>query len=155
MPKLLVEFLHEQQEPFALEPYLLERRGYYSKGIINCRKTRRDLVRKCSRFVKALLLVPRTRNNNPKIKNLENGGKTNYIAQQLQEASATTLFNSCSIESDVEDEDSMKEDGTNKKLSPVSILEDQTEEADIEEGSPFHDMSMCTFQESQSIYIYY
>ncbi|KAL2232693.1 UNVERIFIED_CONTAM: hypothetical protein Sindi_1449300, partial [Sesamum indicum] len=71
MPKLLGDFLQEQQEPFALEIYLLER-GYYSRAtsldnansnFLNSAKRstccglkkRQHAVSNCSDFVKAVL----------------------------------------------------------------------------------------------------
>ncbi|KAL0307885.1 UNVERIFIED_CONTAM: hypothetical protein Scaly_2560300 [Sesamum calycinum] len=90
MPKLLGDFLQEQQEPFALEIYLLER-GYYSRAtslhyanpnFLNSAKRstccglkkRQHAVSNCSDFVKVVLgrLVL---HNSHKIKNRGRGNK--------------------------------------------------------------------------------
>ncbi|EYU34169.1 hypothetical protein MIMGU_mgv1a024445mg, partial [Erythranthe guttata] len=133
MPKLLVEFLQEQQEPFALDNYLLERG--YSKGSttsstlrnsarflkksasLGLRK-RREIVPKCSEFVRAVcgrFVVLHNLATNHNIKNRgNNGGRRNSNTREKQHAneedkyylsstSGTTVFDSCS-ESDVGDD---------------------------------------------------
>ncbi|KAL7154934.1 hypothetical protein ABFS83_03G037700 [Erythranthe nasuta] len=176
MPKLLVEFLQEQQEPFALDNYLLERG--YSKGSatssalwnsarflkksasLGLRK-RREIVPKCSEFVRAVcgrFVVLHNITTNHNIKNRgNNGGRRNSNTSEKQHAneedkyylssiSGTTVFDSCS-ESDVGDDAHCSQveadaerklewrymEDCNKKLCPVSILQE------TKEGSPFHD----------------
>ncbi|KAL8058646.1 hypothetical protein ABFX02_03G033300 [Erythranthe guttata] len=179
MPKLLVEFLQEQQEPFALDNYLLERG--YSKGSttssalrnsarflkksvsLGLRK-RREIVPKCSEFVRAVCgrFVVLHNINNHNIKNRGNsGGRRNSISRweisekqhaseedkyYLSSTSGTTVFDSCS-ESDVGEDAHCSQvevdaerklkwrytEDCNKKLCPVSILQE------TKEGSPFHD----------------
>lgn len=130
MPKLLGEFLQEQQEPFALEVYLLERG--FSKGtsldasssIRNSArflkrsacgglKKRRYAIPNCSGFVKSVFsrLVL---HNSLQIKNPGNRGRKTTQANnresreehadedKFSSASSTTVYNSCS-ESDAED----------------------------------------------------
>ncbi|KAL1546867.1 acetylglutamate kinase [Salvia divinorum] len=117
MPKLLGEFLQEQQEPFTLEVYLLER-GYARCSL---KTRRRQAIPNCSELVRAVF----SRILLHKIKNPRKNDDTNHE----DEFSSTTFYSSCS---DVEDERSMEED-CDKQLSPISVLEETESEA-----SPLH-----------------
>ncbi|KAL7116913.1 hypothetical protein ACP275_03G036200 [Erythranthe tilingii] len=175
MPKLLVEFLQEQQEPFALDNYLLERG--YSKGGSTITSSalrnsarflkksaspglrkRREIVPKCSEFVRAVcgrfVVLHNITNHN--IKNRGNSNTRWEISEKqhaneedkyyLSSTSGTTVFDSCS-ESDVGDDAHCSQvevdaerklkwrymEDCNNKLCPVSILQE------TKEGSPFHD----------------
>ncbi|KAK6160588.1 hypothetical protein DH2020_003969 [Rehmannia glutinosa] len=155
MPKLLAQFLQEQQEPFALEVYLLERG--YSKGTTrdaastNSRffkaKRRYVDVPHCSEFVKAVF----GRHSNRKISKNHGiaGRKCNFPKNRGSvEGHADEDEFSCSesdangnifSEEKVDAERKLKwrinmEDG-NKQLSPVSVLE----ETESDQGSsPVH-----------------
>ncbi|KAI3460133.1 hypothetical protein Pfo_016796 [Paulownia fortunei] len=131
MPKLLGEFLQEQQEPFALEVYLLERgcpRGIslnarctlcssakFLKCSASCSlKKRRYVVPNCSNFLKAVFSQFVMANDNQKFKNSGNGGRKTALVEnwknrqenaaedRFSAASSTPVFNSCS-DRDVED----------------------------------------------------
>ncbi|EYU25537.1 hypothetical protein MIMGU_mgv1a021318mg [Erythranthe guttata] len=120
MSKLLVEFLQEQQEPFALDNYLLERG--YSKGSttssalrnsarflkksasLGLRK-RREIVPKCSEFVRAvcgrngpgfILLHNITTNHNIKNRG-NNGGRKNSNTREKQHANEEDKYYLSSI----------------------------------------------------------
>ncbi|KAK4428710.1 hypothetical protein Salat_1170800 [Sesamum alatum] len=114
MPKLLADFLQEQQEPFALEVYLLERGYYFRATALNnakrsacCgpKKRRQADVSNCSVFVRALLgrlLL----HNNHKIKNRgrrhRKGIPTDNHGGAEEVEDDTNLSDSCS-ESEEED----------------------------------------------------
>ncbi|KAG6438082.1 hypothetical protein SASPL_103018 [Salvia splendens] len=117
MPKLLGEFLQEQQEPFALEVYLLER------GFARCslKERRRQAIPNCSDVVKAVFSRILRHNNRKKIKNPRKNNEDEF--------SSTTFYSSCS---DLEDERSVEED-CDKQLSPISVLEETESKA-----SPLH-----------------
>ncbi|XP_047983485.1 uncharacterized protein LOC125224169 isoform X2 [Salvia hispanica] len=117
MPKLLGEFLQEQQEPFALEVYLLER------GFARCslKKRRRQAIPNCSEVVRAVFSRILLHNNRKKIKNPRKNDDKNHD----DEFSSTTFYSSCS---DLEDERSVEED-CDKQLSPISVLEETESEA--------------------------
>ncbi|KAG6434727.1 hypothetical protein SASPL_106369 [Salvia splendens] len=121
MPKLLGEFLQEQQEPFALEVYLLER------GFARCslKKTRRQAIPNCSEVVRAVFSRILLHNNRKKIKNPRKNDDKKYE----DEFSSTTFYSSCS---DLEDERSVEED-FDKQLSPISVLKETESKA-----SPLH-----------------
>ncbi|XP_057794349.1 uncharacterized protein LOC131010702 isoform X2 [Salvia miltiorrhiza] len=121
MPKLLGEFLQEQQEPFTLDVYLLER-GYCTRtraqNSARCsRKKRRQAIPKCAEFVGAVLSRILLHNNSKKIRKKEISD-IEENDDDFSSASATTRYNTCS-ESDVEDHE----------LSPVSVLEETESEA--------------------------
>lgn len=96
MPKLLADFLQEQQEPFALEAYLLER---------GC--SRRIDNPNCSHFLKGVfsqfMVVA---NADRKVEGNGVREKVNAAGDGVSAASSgTTLFNSCShclLEGEVE-----------------------------------------------------
>ncbi|PIN19098.1 hypothetical protein CDL12_08229 [Handroanthus impetiginosus] len=164
MPKLLAEFLQEQQEPFDLKLYLLER-GYSGTTNLDAASSFSNSAQvpkksaaftNCSQLVKAafssLLL-----HNKKKINNARNGGKkSSYCLDNRDEdaneeefcsASETTVLSSCA-ESDVENGNLLSEpedeedremkwrsmEDSNKQLSPVSVLE----ETESDEGSTLH-----------------
>lgn len=103
MPKLLGEFLQEQQEPFVLELYLLER-GYRARTKIK----RRDAIPKCAKFVSAVFKRV-VLHNSSKIKNDPGTGRGEAVGandgdeDEFTSARATTLYTSSCSESEVED----------------------------------------------------
>ncbi|KAL8490197.1 hypothetical protein ACS0TY_025929 [Phlomoides rotata] len=158
MPKLLVEFLNEQQEPFSLDVFLLERGHSIGTRV----RTRRFLkrcyaTRRCSKLVKAVFGRLALDND----QRVENCGNCEGDEHVFSSASGTTIYNSCS-ESDAEDAevDAERElkwrsiednydynnDNNNKQLSPISVLEetDQTEES----SSPLH-QKQCNSKTTQ------
>ncbi|KAJ8537821.1 hypothetical protein K7X08_014361 [Anisodus acutangulus] len=191
MSKQLGEFLQEQQEPFTLELYLLERgrsirsnSTLISDGGFRCcsrnsstkflkraascgAKKRRKVIPNCSKIVNYVFNKLVTISHNQKIKNLASEqhnnatrknvncqGITNADDEKISSASSTTVFNSCSDNSDAEEADNLSspqpaddnflhekqvtEDRRklrldfleeSKQLSPVSVLE-ETEPSD-------------------------
>lgn len=105
MPKLLADFLQEQQEPFALEAYLLER-GYSKRLDARCtmHNSSKHAPPNCSHFLRGVfsqfLVVA---NADKRVEgDIINGGreKANAARDGVSPASSsTTLFNSC-LESD-------------------------------------------------------
>lgn len=101
MPKLLGEFLQEQQEPFVLEFHLLER-GYRAKKTARFLKIkRRDAIPKCAKFVSAVFKGFMLHNGR-KIKN-KPGNDEDEDEDEFTSASATTFYSSCS-ENEVEED---------------------------------------------------
>lgn len=137
MSKQLGQFLQEQQEPFTLETYLLERGQFGSKHLISdgdfrcCSssskflkrsascgaKKRRKVIPNCSKIVKSLLnKLVAISHSNQKIKNYlaseehKNAtSKNTDIADddKFSSESSTTVFNSCSDSSDAEEGDNL------------------------------------------------
>lgn len=132
MSKQLGQFLQEQQEPFTLELYLLERGQFRNKhltsdGDFRCcsmnsstnflkrsascgaKKRRQVLILNCSKIVKSVfnkLVI--TINHNQKNKNLANDqeqyhNNSTNDDQKFSSASRTTLFHSCSDSSDADE----------------------------------------------------
>ncbi|XP_027093454.1 uncharacterized protein [Coffea arabica] len=122
MSKQLGDFLQEQQEPFILEVYLLER-GYSSSSIGTCLKRsvssglrrNRKFIPNCSRIVRALFSRTLTVTEDQKVSNISGirsegvcVSEMDNIKQEMADddkfssASSATMFNSCS-ESDGED----------------------------------------------------
>ncbi|KAL3514365.1 hypothetical protein ACH5RR_027082 [Cinchona calisaya] len=122
MSKQLGDFLQEQQEPFILEVYLLER-GYNSSNVGTCLKRsvssglkrNRKSIPNCSKIVRALFGRILTVTYNQKL-SFSSGfrGKNVSVSEidsikqdivdddEFSSASSATIFNSCS-ESDGED----------------------------------------------------
>ncbi|MCD9645894.1 hypothetical protein HAX54_035247 [Datura stramonium] len=132
MSKQLGQFLQEQQEPFTLETYILERGQFGSKHLISdgdfrcCSssskflkrsascgaKKRRKVIPNCSKIVKSVLNKLITiSHSNQKIKNYlaSEGHKNTDIADddKFSSASSTTVFNSCSDSNDAEEADNL------------------------------------------------
>ncbi|KAH6796155.1 hypothetical protein C2S51_037141 [Perilla frutescens var. frutescens] len=134
MPKLLAEFLQEQQEPFVLDVYLLER-GYYRHIIrpdapsrsprFSQNKRHLQAIPSCAQFVRTVFSRLLLQHNNHKINKLDHADEDEFSS-----ANSTTLYNSCS-ESDAEC--ITKQSDFSLQLSPVSVLE-ETES----EGSPLY-----------------
>ncbi|KAL2529440.1 uncharacterized protein Fot_22041 [Forsythia ovata] len=147
MSKLLEHFLQEQQEPFALEVYLLERgynlnstSNFCSAKLLNKSASRTGLKKRkysipsCSKFIKGVFTRLVSSNNSEKIKNSRNGDQSKIsrgeeeIAEddKFSTASSTTVFNSCS-ESDVEDAHFSKADTGQKGnlLSEKEVVADR------------------------------
>ncbi|CAK9143590.1 unnamed protein product [Ilex paraguariensis] len=120
MPKQLGELLQEQQEPFTLEAYLLER-GYLSSSnstkflkrpVISGITKRKKVVQNCSKIVKVVFNKLLSIDSKLKRKNCgsdhvsvtEKSMNSKEIAEEdkFSSASSTTVFNSCS-QSEVED----------------------------------------------------
>lgn len=122
MSKQLGDFLQEQQEPFILEAYLLER-GYSSSSVGTCLKRsvssglrrNRKFIPNCSKIVRALFSRILTVTDDHKVSKIsEIRGKSVCVSEidsvklemadddKFSSASSTTIFNSCS-ESDGED----------------------------------------------------
>lgn len=136
MSKKLGQFLQEQQEPFTLQIYLLERGQFRNKHLVSdgnfrcCStnsssymffkrsascgaKKRRKLIPNCSKIVKSVInkLVPIS--HNQKIKNLANDQQHNNTSniivddEKISSASSSTVFNSCHDFSDAEEVDNL------------------------------------------------
>ncbi|XP_057469242.1 uncharacterized protein LOC130758375 [Actinidia eriantha] len=146
--KQLGELLQEQQEPFILEIYLLER-GYLKNvnpntGSRCCSSIsssflkssaglglsrRRKVIPNCSKIVKAVFNKLVSVSSNQKLKNSASG-KGNFSvwdqekaeSDRFSSASSTTVFNSCS-ESDAEDGVSATEDSC--LASKLAILNEK------------------------------
>ncbi|KAM7518436.1 hypothetical protein LguiB_017398 [Lonicera macranthoides] len=161
--KKLQELLQEQQEPFTLELYLLERG--YPKNKLNPKqsflcfspgsskllkrsassgiKRGRNLFPICSKLLKVAFnklasvhLISKSPTTNDK--EIVERKQENEEDDRFSSASSTTVFNSCS-ESDTEEVGRERElkCGSNKnkkQLSPVSVLE----EIQSDETSPVH-----------------
>lgn len=107
--------MQEQQEPFTLDVYLLER-GYCTRTKPNVysrcgQKKRRQAIPNCAEFVGAVFSRILLHNNSKKIKDPRKKETSDVEADddanhedEFSSASTTTLYNSCS-ESDVEDAD--------------------------------------------------
>lgn len=109
MPKLLGEFLQEQQEPFVLEFYLLER-GYRARTKIK----RRDAIPRCAKFVRAVfkrvvLHNSRRSKHDPGNEKGEALEANDGDEDEFTSASATTLYTSSCSESEAEDAECITE----------------------------------------------
>ncbi|KAL2505676.1 Uncharacterized protein Adt_21297 [Abeliophyllum distichum] len=161
MSKLLEHFLQEQQEPFALEVYLLERgynlnstSNFCSAKLLNKSASRTGLKKRkysipsCSKFIKGVFTRLLSNNNSEEIKNSRNGDQSKISRGEEETAeddkfstgSSTTVFNSCS-ESDVEDVHFSKAD-TGQKGNLLSAEKEKKPESESEpepdDGSPIH-----------------
>lgn len=113
MPNFLAEFLQEEQEPFSLEVYLLERGCTKGAPRLSSRshflnsdkilkryglKNRRNLIPNCSNFVKAVFEQLGSVSINLKIKNLSNGDQVtteeNASRDKFVSKSSRIVFNS-------------------------------------------------------------
>ncbi|XP_059279463.1 uncharacterized protein LOC132033496 isoform X2 [Lycium ferocissimum] len=134
MSKVLGEFLQEQQEPFTLELYLLERGQFRSKHLVSdgdfrcCSinsstkflkrsascggEKRRKVILKCSKIIKSVFnnLVAISHNQKKNLASEQHNNattKNTNIADddKFSSASSTTVFNSCSDISHAEEAD--------------------------------------------------
>ncbi|KAG6422048.1 hypothetical protein SASPL_118609 [Salvia splendens] len=141
MPKLLADFLQEQQEPFALQVYLVERG-------LTFHNSAKYVAPNCSYFVRAAFSRLVMAN--------ANGGRRNFLSAKKESAScsesdaggshcsesAIRLFvkcGNCFFDREVEDADTnsksrAEEEDSKQQLSPVSVLR----ETDLDQDSPIY-----------------
>lgn len=112
LPKQLGEFLQEQQEPFTLPLYLLERGhvscnsnsepSFLDGGSANYCKFLKgiNLLPRCSQLMKAVLGKLSLVDTNPKIKKIQDSAESDNFSSAS--SGSTILVNSCS-DSDAED----------------------------------------------------
>ncbi|XP_047947931.1 uncharacterized protein LOC125193990 [Salvia hispanica] len=141
MPKLLADFLQEQQEPFALEVYLVERG-------LTFHNSAKYVAPNCSYFVRAAFSRLAVAN--------ANGGLRNFLSAKPESASclesdgggshcsesAIRRFvkcGNCFFDREVEDADTnsksrAEEEDSKQQLSPISVLG----EIDPDQDSPIY-----------------
>lgn len=114
--KQLGEILQDQQEPFTLQLYLIERGHKDSSNFLNkpssATNKRGLLIPTCTKILRAVfskLPSINLRIKNPDSKNQDTGitdvgkGRQGHADERFSSASSTTVFHSCS-QSDIEDE---------------------------------------------------
>ncbi|KAG6425119.1 hypothetical protein SASPL_115543 [Salvia splendens] len=141
MPKLLADFLQEQQEPFALEVYLVERG-------LTFHNSAKNVTPNCSYFVRAAfsrLVVANA-----------NGGPRNFLTVKPESASCSesdgggshcsesairwfVKCGNCFFDREVEDADTnsksrAEEEDSKQQLSPISVFG----ETDPDQDSPIY-----------------
>uniref|UniRef100_A0A5B7AMZ4 Uncharacterized protein n=1 Tax=Davidia involucrata TaxID=16924 RepID=A0A5B7AMZ4_DAVIN len=112
--KQLQELLLEQQEPFILESYLLER-GYCLKNNLNSAVSlpvcsgnsskflkREKVIPYCSKIVRAVFNKLIMKNSKSSVTEIGTSNQDFAESDRFSSASSTTVFNSCS-DSDIED----------------------------------------------------
>ncbi|KAL1564716.1 acetylglutamate kinase [Salvia divinorum] len=149
MPKLLADFLQEQQEPFALEVYLVERG-------LTFHNSAKYVAPNCSYFVR--LAFSRLLMANA------NGGRRNFLTAKPESTSCSesdasgshsairrfVKCGNCFFDREVDDADTnsklrAEEEDSKQQLSPVSVLG----ETDSDQDSPIY-YKQCNFETSSS-----
>ncbi|XP_051150281.1 uncharacterized protein LOC127264791 [Andrographis paniculata] len=154
MPKLLGELLQEQQEPFVLEAYLLER-GYLRsiKILESCSlKKRMHLVPHCTKFIKSVVSHRMIDDNTCMIKSTNGGWMNSFVEKWTHKytgkcrlsVSSSTAKSKYSVtkrgrdiiakEVTVEKRGKWGSVEESKQLSPISVLQ----ETESDEGSPIN-----------------
>ncbi|KAK2398699.1 hypothetical protein QL285_048617 [Trifolium repens] len=98
--KRLGEFLNEQQEPFMLELYLVER-GYSKKWCLNedsLKKRKRNILLPFSKVLISIVNKLAFHSQSITLQNTDNGQRKKHANCNVQfsSASSSTMFNSCS-----------------------------------------------------------